>query len=271
MSEGTGLDLEVIYLLLHEVLILLELRAHALEALVIVLLVHVHLLVIIDFNLKLIPLFLDFFHSLMGQFKLVSQVIDVAFKCFDLSEVVLFLLLEFLDHELGATHVLLHIEAFLVQLVVVICELFDCFLVSFVFERCITIVLEDVLLFHFECADVLQGKPLLLLQLLVLFLQELIGLSCLCEFIIDKLVLSGKGLNIFCKLITILCFDLNDLGRLLDLVPLPLILLPKQLDLIFSFKQPPLEVVFLSSNDRDVMLHVAEFKNLLLHFLFGGR
>lgn len=123
-------------------------------------------------------------------------MVNMPLQGLDFCVVVLFLLLELLDHELGATHILFHIQALLVELVVVVGELLDGFLVAFILESSITIVLEDVLFFHFEGADVLDCKSFLLLKLLVLLFEELVGLGSLGEFLVDKLVLAGEGLDV---------------------------------------------------------------------------
>jgi uncharacterized protein YggT (Ycf19 family) len=44
----------------------------------------------------------------------MSQVVDMSLKGLDLSDIVLLLLLKLLDHELGATHILLVVHAFLI-------------------------------------------------------------------------------------------------------------------------------------------------------------
>ena len=65
LSQSTALDFQIIYLLLHKVLILLQLRAKSLQSFLRTLLIHIHLPVIIYLNLKLVPLFLNLFHSFM--------------------------------------------------------------------------------------------------------------------------------------------------------------------------------------------------------------
>ena len=67
LPKCTTFDFEVINLLLHEVFVLLKLRAHALETLVIVLLLRVHLSVIVDFYFKFISFLLDLFHGFVGK------------------------------------------------------------------------------------------------------------------------------------------------------------------------------------------------------------
>lgn len=79
-------------MLLHESLVLLELGTEPLETLLCVFLIHVHLTVVINLDLELVALFLYFFHCLVGEFQLVSEVVDVALQSLDLSDVVLFLL-----------------------------------------------------------------------------------------------------------------------------------------------------------------------------------
>lgn len=119
---------------------------------------------------------------------------------FDLRDVVLLLLLELLNHELGSSHILFIVHTFLIEFIVVVCHLFDALLMSFGLNTDISIVLEYILLFHLEGSHALLRKPLLILELLILPFKELVCLSCLGEFTIDKLVLTSEGLNIFSEL-----------------------------------------------------------------------
>jgi len=70
----------------------------------------------------------------------------------------------------------------------------------------ISVVLKHILLFHLKSSHLLMSKSLLVLQLLNLFLQELVGLSCLREFIIHKLVFSCKRLDVFGQLYCLCLF-----------------------------------------------------------------
>ena len=115
-----------------------------------------------------------------------------------------------------------------------------------------------------------MSQALLRLELLILLLQKIISLTCLSKLLINKLILLGQCLNILCQLIALLGLHLNNLQLRLNLVPLGLVLLPEQPDLVLSFVQSPLEIIFLARDFCDVMLHVAVFENLLFHFLFGG-
>ena len=87
---------------------------------------------------------------------------------------------------------------------------------------------------------------------------------------VDKFILFGQCLYVFCQLVAFLRFDLNDLHLLLNLVSLPLIFLSQQTYLILSLKHPSLGIVLLSSNYCDLVLHVAVFEDLLFHFEFCG-
>ena len=89
---------------------------------------------IVDLNFKLISFFLDFAHCLVCKLQLVCQVINVSLQRFDFRDVVLLLLLELFDEEGASTCILLHVKAFLVKLVVLIGDLFDSFLMPFVFN-----------------------------------------------------------------------------------------------------------------------------------------
>lgn len=100
LPECAALNFKVINLLLHEILILLKLRAHSLQTFLVILLIHTHCSMIIYFDFKSIPFFLNFFHSLVCKLKLMGQVIDMTLKCFYFGNVVLFFLLELFDHVL---------------------------------------------------------------------------------------------------------------------------------------------------------------------------
>ena len=116
-----------------------------------------------DFNLEMIPLIFDVFHCFVGLLQLVSKMINVSLQSLDFCNVVLFFLLQLLQVERGATHVLFQIEALLIKLVVLLLLVFDGFNVSFVFCTRIPIVLKNILLFHFQCPNVLMGESLLVL------------------------------------------------------------------------------------------------------------
>ena len=152
---------------------------------------------IINLNLHLIPIFLDLPHSFMCQLKLMSQMINMSLQSFYFWNVVLFFLFQLFYLELGTTHVFFVVHALLIQFVVVIGDLFYCFLVTLRFDAGVAVILEHVLLFHFEGSKALLGETLLVLELLVLTLQEFVSLSCFCKFTVDKLVLSGESLDIF--------------------------------------------------------------------------
>lgn len=106
----------------------------------------------------------------------MSQVIDVTLERLDLGDVVLLFYLQLPDHERGAAGILLHVEALLIQFVVLFSELLDSLLVTIGLSTGIAIVLQHVLLVDLESSQRLLRHPLLLLQLLRLPLEELIGL-----------------------------------------------------------------------------------------------
>ena len=56
---------------------------------------------------------------------------------------------------------------------------------------------------------------------------------------------------------------------MLKLLSETLVLLSEGLDLVLTFEKAPLIVVFLGTNDGNLVLHVAEFDNLLLKLHFG--
>lgn len=76
-----------------------------------------------------------------------------------------------------ATHALFHIQALLIELSLLLSQLLDGLLVPLVLHLGVSIVLQDVLLLHFQSSDALLGKPLLVLELFILSLKEFVCLS----------------------------------------------------------------------------------------------
>ena len=108
LSESTGFDFEVINLLGHVLFIVIKLGAHSLKAFFVVLNIYAHGFVVINLDFKFVTFFLSFAHGLMSKFYLMGQVIDVPLQSFNLSDVVLLLLLQLLDGKLRASHAFLH-------------------------------------------------------------------------------------------------------------------------------------------------------------------
>ena len=246
LPQGAGLDFEVIYLLGHELLILLELRAHALDVLLIRLDVDRESALVVGLHLDLVSFFLALTHRFVRQLQLMSQVVDMPFQCFDLGDIVLLLRLQVLDGVRRATHVLLEVKGLLVQLVVLLGHLLDGLLVPFVLSTRVSVVLEDVLLLHFEGSDLLLGESLLVLELLLLLLEVLVSLGRLGELLVDELVLSGKSLDVLSQLRAFGLLDVDDLGLVVDLLSEGLVLLSKELDLVFTLEEAALELVLLA-------------------------
>lgn len=96
---------------------------------------------IVNFDFHAVPFLLNLAHSFVSQLELVGEVVDMALEGLDLSDIVLFLLLQLLDRELTAAHVLLEVKAFLVGAVVVLRQLLDGFLVAVIFDARVSVVL----------------------------------------------------------------------------------------------------------------------------------
>jgi len=94
-----------------------------------------------DFNLYLVSLLLHFPHSLVSKLKLVSQVVQVPLEGLDLTDVVLLLLLQFLDGEYRASGVLLHVKALLIQFGVLVLQLLQGVLMTLRLDTGVPIVL----------------------------------------------------------------------------------------------------------------------------------
>ena len=140
---------------------------------------------------------------------------------------------------------------------------------SLIFNTWISIVLQDVLFFHFEGSNTLLGESFLILKLFVLALKELVGLSSFGKFLIHKFVLTSQGLDIFSEFCRFGRFYLNYLSLVLRLLSEVLIFLTEHLDFIFSFVESPLEIIFFASDHWDLVLHVAEVKDLFFELLFA--
>ena len=163
LPDRAGFDFQIIYLLRHELFVLFQLRAHALQPIFIVLVSHVHSLVVAHFNFQFITLLLDFAHRLVCQLQLVRQVVYMSFKRFYFSNLILFFLAKLLDLELRPAHALLEVHVLLIQLVMIFCQLFYALLVSLCLHAGVAIILQNVLFFHLEGPHALLRKPLLVL------------------------------------------------------------------------------------------------------------
>lgn len=99
LSESLRLEAQVADLLLHEGLVLLELRAHPLEALLTALLGLVELPLVVQFDIHTVTLFLSLAHGLVGELQLVGQMVNVPLERLDLGDVVLLLCLQLFDRK----------------------------------------------------------------------------------------------------------------------------------------------------------------------------
>lgn len=100
LSESTGFNFEIINLLGHVLFVMIKLRAHSLKSFFVVLNIYAHGFVVINLDFKFVTFFLSFAHCLMSKFYLMGQVINVPLQSFNLSNVVLLLLLQFFDGKL---------------------------------------------------------------------------------------------------------------------------------------------------------------------------
>lgn len=148
LLQGTRFKLDVVDLLTQEGFVLLKLRACSLQTLLVVLDALRQGPVVVDLQVHLVLLVLDFPHCFVGHLELVSQVVDVSLQCLDLCDVVLLFLLQLLDGKAGSRHVLLEVEAALVHPVVLLLHVPDGFLVPLILSAGVSVVLEDVLFLH---------------------------------------------------------------------------------------------------------------------------
>lgn len=170
LSECTCFNFKVIVLLDQIQLILFKLRAHSLQAFLVVFDRAANSSVVVDLVLQLVSLLLDFSHCLVGQLKLVSKMVDMSLECLYLWNVILLLLLLLFNHKSRSSHVFLLIKQLLVKLVVFISKLLERLTMPFAFSTDISIVLQHILLLHLKCSHLLLGKSLLVLELIDLLL-----------------------------------------------------------------------------------------------------
>ena len=193
----------------------------------------------------------------------MGQVVNVSLQSLDLSDIILLLLLKLSDGKHRATCIFFHIEALLVELVVLILQLLKGLLVSFRLSTSIPVILEHILLLNLKSPNTLGCHAFLFRQVFSLSLQELVSLSRLHELGIYKLVLTCQCLNVLSELSTLLCLHLYDLRGSFNLLPKLGVVLSKLLELIFSIEQAPLEIVLLTRDNTNLVLHIAVFEDLL--------
>lgn len=152
----------------------------------------------------------------------------------------------------------------------IFCQLFYCLLVSLSLHAGVSVILQYVLFFHLEGPHALLSKPLLVLELFVLPLQELVGLRGFRKFIVDKLVFSSECLYILRELSSLGGLDLDDLILVFNLFSEILVFLSQKFDLVLALKEAPLEVVLLARDHRNLVLHISEIEHLFLKPLLAG-
>ena len=127
----------------------------------------------------------------------MRQMIDMPLQSLNLRYIVLLLLLQVLYCKRTPPHVLLQIQALLVGPVMVLSQLLNSILVPLIFHAGVPIILQNILFFHLQCPHSLLGQSFLILELLVLFFQEIVGLSGLGEFLVYEFIFFGEGLDVF--------------------------------------------------------------------------
>ena len=125
----------------------------------------------------------------------------------------------------------------------------DCILLSLILNTRISIILQNILFFHFQSSDSLLCQSFLILNLFRLSFQKFICLTCFLKLNIYKFIFFSKSLNILSKLKAFLSFNLYNLLVLLLLLSKTQIFLSQNFDFIFSFKQPSLKVFFSTCNN----------------------
>ena len=114
----------------------------------------------------------------------------------------------------------------------------------------------------------MAGPPFLIGELRILLLEQVIGVRTLTEFLVYEAILTCQSLDVFCQFGDFLSLELCKLGLLFELFSQVLAFALKMFDLLFTFEELALVVVFLASSDAHLVLDVREFKALFLHLLF---
>jgi len=82
----------------------------------------------------------------------------------------------------------------------------------------------------------LLGASFAVDELVVLVLEQLIGMAALAELLVDEPVLTSQGLDVFSKLSHLLGLELGQLGLLVDLFAQRLDFILEHPDFIFPLK-----------------------------------
>lgn len=118
----------------------------------------------------------------------------------DLLDVVFFLLLVLSEEERCPSDLLLSALDLVEKFFVLLADRLNGVLQAFDLNASVSVVSQDVFLFNFKSPDCLLGAPLLIHELLVLRLEELVGVGALPKFLIDESVLPCQRLDILSQL-----------------------------------------------------------------------
>lgn len=91
----------------------------------------------------------------------------------------------------------------------------------------------------------------------------------LSKLLVDESVLPGESLDIFSQLGDLCCLQLGKLSLLIEVFPKRANLTVEVLDLLLPLEELSLEVIFLASGNRHLVLHVGEFEDLLLELVLN--
>ena len=191
-------------------------------------------------------------------------MVDVAFQSQDLLYVVFLLLLMLCDGEACAAHFFLGYLDLREQVLILTADCLDSVLEALNLLTSIPVVCQDVFFLDLEGAGHLLRPPLLINELLALLLEQVVSVRALSEFLVDKAVLARQRLDVFSHLGDLLSFELRQLSLLLNLLTHISLLLSQCLNLLLSFEEFALIIVFFADCDTHLVLYVAELEALLL-------
>lgn len=179
-------------------------------------------------------------------------------------------MLKLLHLLLLASYVPLRILSLQVEVTVLLRQSLNCLVKLFDLEVCISVVLKNVLFLKLHCPLSLVGFPLSISELIVLLFEDLVRMRRLTELLIHKAVLSCQCLNVLSKFSNFLGFQLSQLSLLVDLLSRVDQVRLSLFDFLLSFEQLAMQIVFLASGHRHLVLHIAEVQNLLFKLLFNA-
>ena len=150
------------------------------------------------------------------------------------------------------------------QFLILSAKRFNSMLQPFNLKCGVTIVRKNVLFLNLQRPSRLLRSSLFVDKLLVLRLEELVGVWTFAELLVDEAILTSQRLNILGQFCHFLSFQLGKLSLLVDLFFHTLAFLAQSLDLLFALEKFPLVCILFTGCDAHLMLDVSELEALFL-------